>query len=421
MKLKTKLQRVFQTYLKDTFIVLLGTLLGALFAFLSQTLIARNLTVAQYGVFSTQLTLLNFLAPCIGMGISAFWLKVYGEEQSNAIRWMPISLRLVKLTSCIVLFILIVNALMVKNISFLILLFFSFYCFGQSFVELIGSKYQIELNYKKFSIIQLIPHTLRFILILIIIALGEGKLINFMIAYGFSGALIIFWGAKDLINFLSEKPKNYAGKIIKTSELLKKSLPFWSAGFLYLIYVQSAVLILSFLAGSESTGYYSAAFVFLASVYIIPSVVYQKFLLPQLHKWAYHDNKKIIKVYSLGNKLMFFIGCIFLIILFFYSDFLVGTIYGENYSHAALIVKILCFAIPFKFISSSVGAILSTKDYVGRKVKVMLLASIFNVVMNFFFIYYFSSVGAAIVTVLTEIFLMIMLMALYKFSYERNL
>lgn len=421
MKLRMSFQRVFQSYLKDTLIVLLGTLLGALFAFLTQIQIARNLTVAQYGVFSTQLTLLNFLAPCIGMGISAFWLKAYGEEQEKAVRWMPISLKLVLLTSFLVLGIIIINALTTKNLSFIILLFFSLYCFGQSVVELVGSKYQIELNYKKFSIIQLIPHSLRFFLILIIIIAGESELINFMIAYGISGFLIALFGARDLITFFNQKTGNHKSEIIEISDLLKKSLPFWSAGFLYLIYVQSAVLILNFLVGAEQTGYYSAAFIFLASVYIIPSVIYQKFLLPQLHKWAYHDNKKITKVYSLGNKLMFFIGCIFLIILFFSSNFLVDLIYGDSYDNSVLIIKILCFAIPFKFISSSVGAILSTKDYIGRKVKIMLIASIFNVFVNFIFIYYFSSIGAAIVTVLTEIVLMMMLMGLYKLSYARKL
>ncbi|MDM1331003.1 oligosaccharide flippase family protein [Acinetobacter indicus] len=414
-------QRVFQSYLKDTLIVLLGTLLGALFAFLTQIQIARNLTVAQYGIFSTQLTLLNFLAPCIGMGISAFWLKAYGEEQEKAVRWMPISLKLVLLTSCLVLGIIIINALTTKNLSFIILLFFSLYCFGQSVVELVGSKYQIELNYKKFSIIQLIPHSLRLFIVLIIIILGESGLINFMIAYGVSGFLIVLYGAKDLINFFNQKALSNKSEIIKILDLLKKSFPFWSAGFLYLIYLQGAVLILNFLVGAEQVGYYSAAFVFLASVYIIPSVIYQKFLLPQLHKWAYHDNKKIKKVYSLGNKLMFFMGCIFLVILYLSSDFIVDLIYGDDYYNSILIVKILCFAIPFKFISSSVGAILSTKDYVGRKVKLMLIASIFNILLNFILIYYFSSIGAAIATVLTEIFLMIMLMSLYKLSYARKL
>ncbi|MCM1935638.1 MULTISPECIES: oligosaccharide flippase family protein [Acinetobacter] len=413
--------RVFQSYVKDSLIILLGTLLGSLFAFLNQTLIARNLTVAEYGIFSTQLTLLNFLAPCIGMGISAFWLKVYGEEQKNAVRWMPVSLKLVTLTSGIIVGLILLNALTSKDLSFFILLFFSLYCFGQSIIELVGSKYQIDLNYRKFSIIQLIPHGLRFFLVLIIIAAGEEGLINFMVAYGISGFLITVFGAKDLINFLKQKTSNHKSEIIEVSDLFKKSLPFWSAGFLYLIYVQSAVLILNFLVGAEQAGYYSAAFIFLASVYIIPSVIYQKFLLPQLHKWAYHDNEKITKVYSLGNKLMFFIGSTFLIALFFSSNFLVDLIYSDSYENSVLIIKILCFAIPFKFISSSVGAILSTKGYVGKKVKIMLIASIFNVLMNFILIYYFSSVGAAIVTVLTEIILMTMLMALYKLSYARKL
>lgn len=414
-----RIKNFAKLYLKDSLIVIIGTLLSSAFAFLVQMLMARNLSVESYGLFTAQLTFLNFLTPCIGLGISAFWLKIYGKDKNTALMWMPISLKLLILTSILVFAVITINAISFTQASYVIALLFGFHCFGQSVVELGGARYQIIFDYKSFSLIQFLPHFMRFVFVGVLIILGMSDLSSFILAYALTGFLIIVFFGKKLFSFLSQKPIKHFQ--IELSTLLKNTLPFWLAGFFYIVYVQSSILILNYLKGPEKTGYYSSAFLFLTAIYMLPSVIYQKLLLPKLHSWAYHDKDKILTAYRIGNKVMVVSGSLIALALYLLSDIIIETILGTKFAYSALVLKILALAIPLKFVSSSVGALLSTKEFMPIKVKIMFLASIFNVAMNFIFIYYFSVIGAAIVTVLTELILMILMLGTYKFQYEKQL
>src|SRR3546814_7151118 len=58
----------------------------------------------------------------------------------------------------------------------------------------------------------------------------------------------------------------------------------------------------------EAAGVYNVAFVIMSAVYLIPSVIYQKFLLPKIHIWANHDQETFVKAYEKGRLFMFLTG-----------------------------------------------------------------------------------------------------------------
>ena len=408
-------------YLKKAAIVFFGTFLAAFLGFIIQIILARNLSVVEYGIFNAQITFLNFLSPCIGLGLSAYWLKIYGEDRESAKEWMPISLKLIMITSILIIIFIIINAINRETLPFGIALVLALYCFGQSVVELVGAKFQTEFDYNRFTISQTMPHLIRLILVLVLVFLNQQNLINFIVAYSLSGLIIVaFWGP-SLYKFLLQKPLDSRLEKKELVFLIHNTFPFWMAGFLYLTYVQSCVLILTYISGPEETGYYSSAFFILSAIYLFPSVLYQKLLLPKLHNWAYHDKNKLLKVYYIGNKLMLVLGVIFSLILYFLSEFIVLNLYGEKYRETIKVLEILCLAIPFKFISSSVGAFLSTRGFMNTKVKIMIFVSIFNVIMNFVLISFYSLKGAAIVTVLTEIIMMIFLLTVFQIKFKSNI
>lgn len=415
------IQPQLKQYFKKVVIVFFGTFVAAFCGFIIQIVLARNLSVAEYGIFNTQITLLNFLSPCIGLGLSTFWLKIYGENEDLAKEWMSVSLKLIIVTSALVTTFIILNALIVNNLSFFVSFVLIFYCFGQSIVELVGSKFQTEYDYNNFTLLQAAPHVIRLILILLLVQFNQEGLNNFVFVYCVVGLIIIFFWGPKLYSFLKQKPKN--PKLIRNSllELTYNTLPFWMAGFLYLTYMQSSILILSYISGPEKTAYYSSAFVILSAIYIIPSILYQKLLLPKLHSWAYHDKDRLLQAYTIGNKLMLGLGLIFSLLLYSFSDLIITILYGDSYSEAIDVLKILCLAIPFKFISSSVGAFLSTRGFMSLKVRNMIIVSIFNVIMSFILISICSLKGAVVVAVLTEIVMMALLLRIFHFKYKRSL
>src|SRR5688572_18523296 len=70
-----------------------ATALGAVFVFLTQTLLARELGPDDYGLFASSLATVTMIAPLAGFGLTQFRLKVYGVEGWAASRWIAPSLR----------------------------------------------------------------------------------------------------------------------------------------------------------------------------------------------------------------------------------------------------------------------------------------------------------------------------------------
>jgi len=66
------------------------------------------------------------------------------------------------------------------------------------------------------------------------------------------------------------------------------------------------------------------------------------------------------------------------------------------------LVMILAVAAPFRFLASSAGAMLSIRNHIRIKVRLMSMAAALNIVLNLFLISHYSVVGAALATVATE-------------------
>src|ERR1700743_3192202 len=77
----------------------LSTALGAFLSFLTQTLLARHLGPADFGLFSSSLATVSMIAPFAGFGQSQFWLRAYGVEGWQASRWLAPSLRFITYTT----------------------------------------------------------------------------------------------------------------------------------------------------------------------------------------------------------------------------------------------------------------------------------------------------------------------------------
>src|SRR3546814_17598760 len=74
-------------------------------------------------------------------------------------------------------------------------------------------------------------------------------------------------------------------------QIFAEAWPFGAAGIFHLIYFQSNIILLKYIRGDEAEGVYNVAFVIMSAVYLIPSVIYQKFPLPKIHLWSNPDQE----------------------------------------------------------------------------------------------------------------------------------
>lgn len=414
------------TAIKSISFLWVGSLLSAGLAFLTQVLLARTLSVDGFGVYSSSLAFLALLAPLIGFGIAPFWLKSFGGEGWKAIEWIkPSFLFLYSSSVLVVLCIYLWAAVGPHNTdSKYVLYIMAAHVLCQNIVELIGCKFQLEERYVELSVWQFLPHFLRFTALVLCLVFLDFNIFWVACSYLVVSGLIIFLGARSLTDLYKghialkghgERALNIDKRALRMVDVVNGAWPFGLAAIAHLIYFQSDIVLISYFKGNQDAGIYNAAFTVITAVYLLPAVLYQKYLLPKLHRWSNSDREIFIEVFKKGTMLMLVFGCIAALTIWISADYFVPLIFGDNYITASSVLKIIGLSVPAIFVALSVGASLVTQEHMRRKVKYMLAVACVNILLNVYAIPVYGVIGAAWATVISNY----LLLTLYSYGAAR--
>src|SRR5471030_179687 len=417
------------TAFKAISLLWMGSLAGAGFAFLTQVLLARKLGSNDFGAFSSALTTITLLAPLAGFGISQYWLKAFGQEGWAAKRWLKPSFEFIALSTLFLICAIVAWALLTNHdrLTQHLLLILSLYILGQLSVELVSSKLQLEERYLRLALWQFLPHFLRCSMVFIAAVVSATPIAAELYAVFFSVIALVFFllaipQLLQMINGrltlkgheLTAELKDFAARPGMLS-VASASWPFGIAAFSHLIYFQSNIILLKHLSSNSAAGIYSVAFTIMTAVYLLPSVIYQRFLLPKMHRWANHDPDMFYQIYRKGNWMMLLLVTLAMLVILLFADWAVPLLFGEAYRGAAAVLKILSICAPVIFLAFSAGATLVTQEHMKVKVKYMALVAVINVLLNLTLIPLFDLRGAAIATVVSNV----LLLSLYFYGAQR--
>ncbi len=395
--------------------------MGAGCAFLTQVLLARELGPTAFGVFATSLAMVTMAAPLASFGIGGFWLKLFGQEGWLGRRWFKSSLRYTALTTILLLSVVLVWAAIGPHdtITRSLLMLLATYLLGQVALELVSAKLQLEERYLSLAMWQFMPHLLRllFVSLLAFYTVNVMTLHSIALSYAsisigmFGLGCVVMWrmyngqfSLKGHGPLLATPSADLATVTMK--QVAGQSWPFGLAGVFYLIYFQSDVIILKYISGDEAAGIYNVAFVIMTAVYILPSVIYQKFLMPKIHRWANNDREMFYKVYRKGNCVLLLLGLVAMIAIWLLAPWAIKLLFGDQYGAAISVLAILALAAPVRFTAANVGATLVTSDNMRLKVKLMAATAATNIILNILLIPPLGLNGAAIATVASDLLLL---------------
>lgn len=400
----------------------LGSVLGAGCAFLTQVLLARGLGPAALGAFVAALGMVTMVAPLASFGVGSFWLKAFGQEGWQAVRWLRGSFKYALSTTFLVLTALLVWAVLgphdVATRGLLVVL--STYLLGQVAVELVSAKLQLEERYLSLALWQFLPHLLRLLLVSMLVLVMAKLMTLWSIAFAYAlislgvsifGAFFLWrmYCGKLILKGHGELSASINQPAVPSSmeQVAAQSWPFGLAGVFHLIYFQSDIILIKYIAGDAAAGIYNVAFVIMVAVYMLPSVIYQKFLLPKIHRWANYDRSRFYQVYRTGNWVMLVLGLLAMLAIWLLAPWGVQLLFGRQYISAVLPLSILALAAPIRFVATSVGSTLVTQDNMRRKVYYMGVTALINLALNFFMIPAYGVLGAAVSTVISEVALLL--------------
>ena len=390
--------------------------MAALLAFLVQTLLARQMSAADYGRFSAGLSLVTIMAPMACFGIGSFWLRVFGQEGWGAYRWIRNSLVYVLFSALFVMIALAAWAHWGPHDARteMVILALSVFVLSQILMELVGVVFQLEENYNYFSFWQFSPHLARLSLLVIFLffPLFDAYLLSALTAYFMVSVVVVLVGIAILNARLSGNlqlkghgPSPESSSITERAglgDVVRSSLPFGIAGFFYLVYVQMNTVLVKYWGNDEQAAYYNVAFLVITAFLLLPNMAFEKVLIPKMHRWYYQDRPMLHSVLKKSALLFAALGFVSVAVIWFAADFIAAFFFHESPEKLAETLQIVKWTIPLRSLSLCFGSVLFIGGHINLRLKLLSAVILVNVGFCYVLIPQIGASGAALSMILAD-------------------
>lgn len=393
----SKIQIIF----KNMSWLLVSQIIASICGFVWTVLMARYLGVNNYGILGFAVSITGILGVIDDLGINFYIIRKISVDNKSAPKYLgnSLPLKIIFATIKFILTFIILILLKTEEFTILITLLFSFEMTIKGYINSLNGAFQAfeDTKFQGIGITLMNTTTLIFILISIYADLGLwGVSISYIIAN-----LITFIYSYHVLNKHITKPKfELDWDFCKRITLF--SLPFAISGMLYIIYYSIDMVMLSKLVGDYANGIYNATYKLIAVLNLFYSV-YTAVIFPVMSKFFQNDKKLLVISYEKSIKYLMVVMIPLATGTAFYSLDIIRLIYGHQYDAAASVLSILIWTVCLLFISGASNTLLNASHEEVTVTKIYAIAAVFNIVLNFIMIPYFSYNGAAITTVLSDV------------------
>jgi len=195
--------------------------------------------------------------------------------------------------------------------------------------------------------------------------------------------------------------------------VLKETLPFAISGISISIYVWIDTIMLSLLKGEEVVGWYNAAYRIVLVLVFIP-VIFRSSMFPLMSQFYVSSQEKLRLYFEKMLKIMIFISLPLGVGTVFISDKVILLVYGRQFIHSIIALQILIWSLVLIFSRCTFECLLESVNRQAVVTKIFIIGTLFNVSANLLLIPKYSYIGAGIVTVITDIIVLVFLVTAAK-------
>jgi len=382
---KDILKSYFSRYKHLSFISLSAGI-NPLLMFLITYLVAIKLKKDSYAIFSSAWIVITILKSVSFFGLRESFLREYATKKT----------KFFELFSA-----LIYSSIFYYIICLLLLLSFSFFMSNSAESELYVSFSFFLLSYVLIEIsnvVFMVKNKLNFLsinhflqslsLLVFIFFIGFGDLEFTLVSL--SKAIFYSSIAAIVISFLLFRNESHpfkgktslTNKIIKSKKLIKYGA-FFGLGLIFQQFynLSDQLLYRYYLGDLETLADYSLSYSLISATFILPAVLYQKYLIPKMILNSHTNQKHNWSVIRKTIKPSLLIGLI-VTSLFILSIKFIEIYVFENKYNLTYYCILLSPNIIILYLAMCYGSILYTKHYYKKKVRYMGFTVIINFVMN---------------------------------------
>lgn len=250
------------------------------------------------------------------------------------------------------------------------------------------------------------------LVILLFFVLNKTNIITIAIIF----AITRFFGLLLTVYYTLRVQPNISFKIklANYSKIINQVLIFGLFLIFGNLYFQLDTILLSFYKGESSVGIYQAVFRIVLLPLILPEVMINS-ILPVLSR-NFNDN--YITWNLLGktlNKFLLILGIPFFLGSFFFAENIINLIYvGKEYALSIPVLKIFSLIILIRFYAETFGLMLTTSGKQNYRMIIVVAATFINLALNMYLIPIYGVIGAASVSLITNIFVMFSFILIQK-------
>jgi O-antigen/teichoic acid export membrane protein len=185
------------------------------------------------------------------------------------------------------------------------------------------------------------------------------------------------------------------------SEILRETRTFGISQGLALIYERADITIIAFVLGNTAAGVYAPAVSLMTTLYLIPLAIYEV-MLPLVSTIHAQNRAQVRRTAFRFYLLSVSLGVGMGVGLTILAHPLVWILYGPEYAASGIILTVLSNVLIFKTISFALVAVIAAVGWQGRRAIVQAAAALLNVGLTFAVINRYGIQGVAHVYVLTE-------------------
>ena len=380
-------------------------------------LCARYLGPSNYGLINYASSIVAFVVPIMQLGLQSTLVQEFTENPDKQGKIMGTSfvMDLVSSLACISMvgaFVLVANYGEWETIA--VCMLFSVSLVFRAF-ELFQCWFQYELKSKFPSIVMLCSYVI-VSLYRIFLLVEEKSIFWFAIVnsldYGIIGIALFFIYRK-----LSKQTLGFSFELVKS--LFGRSKYYILASMMVTLFQNTDHIMLKLIINDAENGYYTAAITsatVVQFVYVAITDSMRPVILANKKTSQADYEKNISRLYCITT----YLGIVQAVGFTVFANLIIEVLYGEKYLPSVMVLQVLVWFMAFSCMGVVRNIWILAEGKQSILWKINLAGALLNIVMNAFLIPVCGAVGAAIASLLTQIFTNFILGFIMKPLRENN-
>jgi Membrane protein involved in the export of O-antigen and teichoic acid len=394
-----------QRLVKNTSVLMVSQIIGYVLAFFYSIYSARYLGVEGFGVLSAALAFAGIFSILTDLGLSNLTVREVARDHKMARKYLSNAMALKILLS-------ILTFILIAVLGYLsgypqeksyVLYFITLSLILNSFGGIFNAIFQAYEKMEYQSITQILNNVMMFVGIFLAIGYQLNIVAFAFVYFAASAFSLILTIIICLWKFIIPKIEF---DFIFWKAMLIEALPIAVSGIFALIAFRVDMVMLEMIKGSVAVGWYSAAYRLMEALLFFPSM-YTLSVYPLLSKF-YVDSRQSLEIsYYKSFKYLTIISVPIVAATTLLAPDIILLIYKSSFSESIIALQILIWALPFIFLSYVLGSTIVSVNKQVEVVRITFITMIINIGLNLVLIPSWGFIGAACVTVITEIALFI--------------